>query len=377
MKHFAFVVCRFKSQFGAQLKTRFTSVSTVFAMSFVSLLPLASQTAQAADFPAPKEGAYVVKDFKFHTGEVMPELRMNYTTLGDPKNEAVLMLHGTTGSGTGLLNPAFGGELFGAGQALDATKYFVILPDSLGIGKSSKPSDGMKAAFPKYNYNDTVDAQYRLITEHFGIKRLRLVMGNSMGGMQTWVWGTRYPDMMEALAPMASQPTEMSSRNWIMRRLIIDSIKSDPEWNNGNYSKQPKSLQFASVFYNFATNGGNQAYAKAAPTAAAANRLLDSRLNGPFPGDANDILYQWDSSRDYNPSPNLEKLKAALLVINAADDERNPPETGIMDRELKRIPGAKYFLIPASENTAGHGTTGQAKFWNRQLAEFLAGVPRR
>ena len=377
MKHFAFVVCRFKSQFGAQFKTRFTSVSTVFAMSFVSLLPLATLTAQAADFPAPKEGAYVMKDFKFHTGEVMPELRMNYTTLGDAKNQAVLMLHGTTGSGTGLLNPVFGGELFGAGQALDATKYFVILPDSLGIGKSSKPSDGLKAAFPKYNYNDTVDAQYRLVTEHLGIKRLRLVMGNSMGGMQTWVWGTRYPDMMAALAPMASQPSEMSSRNWIMRRLIIDSIKNDPEWNNGNYSKQPRSLQFASVFYNFATNGGNQAYAKAAPTAAAANRLLDSRLSGPFPGDANDILYQWDSSRDYNPSPNLEKLKAALLVINAADDERNPPETGIMDRELKRIPGAKYFLIPASENTAGHGTTGQAKFWNQQLADFLATVPRQ
>ncbi len=339
-----------------------------------ALLALA---ANAADFPSPKEGVYVIKDFKFNTGEVMPELRVNYTTVGDPTGEPVLVLHGTTGSGSGMLNPAFGGELFGAGQPLDASKYFIIMPDSIGTGKSAKPSDGLKAAFPKYNYNDAVDAQYKLVTEHLGIKHLRLVIGNSMGGMQTWIWGTRYPQAMDALVPMASQPSDMASRNWMLRRLIVDSIRNDPEWQNGNYTQQPKSLQFASVFYNLATNGGSQALAKMAPTNEKANQLLDSRLNGPFPGDANNHLYQWDSSRDYNPSPLLEKISAAILVINSSDDERNPPETGIMDRELQRIKGARYYLIPGSDATAGHGTTAQAKFWKPQLQDLLQNAARR
>jgi homoserine O-acetyltransferase len=198
-----------------------------------------------------------------------------------------------------------------------------------------------------------------------------------MGGMQSWVWGTRYPDMMDAIMPMASQPTAMSSRNWMMRRLIVDSIRNDPEWMGGNYTKQPRSALFASVFYGVGTNGGNQALAKAAPTAVAANRLLDARLSAPYTGDANNHLYQWDSSRDYDPSPDLEKIRAAVLVVNSADDERNPPETGLMDAALKRIPGAKYQLIPGSPDTAGHGTTGQAKFYGKQLAEFLAGVPKK
>jgi homoserine O-acetyltransferase/O-succinyltransferase len=331
----------------------------------------------AADFPAPKEGSWVVKDFRFHTGETLPELRLNYTTVGNPSGEPVLVLHGTTGSGTGMLNPAFGGELFGAGQPLDASKYFIILPDAIGTGKSSKPSDGLRAAFPKYNYDDMVDAQYRLVTEHLGVKHLRLVIGNSMGGMQTWIWGTKYPGAMDVIVPMASQPTAMASRNWMLRRLIVDSIKNDPEWNNGNYTKQPKSLQFASVFYNLATNGGSQALAKMAPTNERANQVLDARLKGPFPGDANDHLYQWDSSSDYNPAPNLEKIQASVLVINSADDERNPPETGILERELKRIKGARYYLIPGSDATAGHGTTAQAKFWKDRLAELLLAAPRR
>ncbi len=353
------------------LVDKFVQAASVSAALLVAI----AATAQTS--PAPKEGAYTLKDFKFHTGEVMPELRMNYTTVGDPKGEPVLVMHGTTGSGTGMLNPAYGGQLFGAGQPFDATKYFIILPDSVGTGKSSKPSDGLKAAFPRYNYNDTVDAQYRLITEHFGIKRLRLVTGNSMGGMQTWVWGTRYPDMMDAIMPMASQPTAMSSRNWMMRRLIVDSIRNDPEWMGGNYAKQPRSAAVASVFYGVGTNGGNQALAKAAPTAAAANRLLDARLSAPYTGDANDHLYQWDSSRDYDPSPDLEKIRAAVLVVNSADDERNPPETGLMDAALKRIPGAKYHLIPGSADTAGHGTTGQARFYRDQLAELLRTAPKK
>jgi homoserine O-acetyltransferase/O-succinyltransferase len=331
----------------------------------------------AADFPALKEGSWVVHDFRFHTGETLPELRLNYTTVGEPTGEPVLVLHGTTGSGTSMLTPGFGGELFGPGQALDARRYYVILPDAIGTGKSSKPSDGLRAKFPQYNYDDMVDAQYRLVKEHLGVKHLRLVIGNSMGGMQTWIWGQRYPTFMDALVPMASLPTEMASRNWIMRRLIVDSIRNDPEWMDGNYSKQPKSVQFASVFYAFASNGGTQALYKAAPTREKADQLLNQRLSAPFSGDANDYLYQWDSSRDYNPSPGLEKIQAALLAINSADDERNPAELGLLQNEVKRVKNGRYVILPANENTAGHGTTGQlAKLWARQLADFLQSAPK-
>ncbi|HEX6723339.1 MAG TPA: alpha/beta fold hydrolase [Burkholderiaceae bacterium] len=331
----------------------------------------------AAEFPAPKQGSWIAKDFKFHTGEVMAELKLAYTTVGDPKGEPVLMLHGTTGSAASMLTPAFGGELYGAGQPLDATKYFIIIPDALGHGQSSKPSDGMRAKFPRYNYDDMVSAHHRLLTVHLGIKHVRLVMGNSMGGMHAWIWGATHPGFMDALVPMASQPTEMSSRNWMMRRLIIDSIRNDPDYNGGNYTAQPKSAQFASVFYGIGTNGGDLAYQKAAPTRDAADKLLDARLKAPFRADANDVLYQWDSSRDYNPAPKLERVEAHLLAINAADDERNPPETGVMERELKRVKNGKLFLIPAREATAGHGTTGSARHYAEAQREFLQGVPKR
>ena len=344
---------------------------------FCAGLCLLALAARAADYPDQKEGSWLVKDFRFHTGEVLPELRLNYTTLGAPSNEAVLILHGTTGSGSGMVSPAFAGELFGPGQVLDASRHYIILPDAIGTGKSSKPSDGLRAGFPKYNYDDMVRAQYRLLTEHLGIKHLRVIIGNSMGGMQTWIWGEKYPAFMDALVPMASQPTEMSSRNWMLRRLIIDTIKNDPEWLQGNYTKQPKSAQFASVFYNLASNGGNQALAKAAPTNAKANQLLDARLNGAFAGDANDHLYQWDSSHDYNPSAGLETIQAAVLAINSADDERNPPETGVMDREIRRVKNGRYYLVPSSDQTAGHGTTAQAKFWKQQLTEFLRAIPKQ
>jgi homoserine O-acetyltransferase len=339
-----------------------------------ALLALA---ANAAEFPAPKEGNFIAKDFRFHTGQVMPELRIHYVTVGNPGGEPVLMLHGTTGSAASMLTPAFAGELYGPGQPLDASRYFIIIPDAIGTGKSTKPSDGLHAKFPQYNYDDMVDAQYRLVKEGLGIKHLRLVMGNSMGGMQTWMWGVKHPDEMDALVPMASQPTEMSSRNWMLRRLIVDSIRNDPEWNNGEYTKQPRSAQFASVFFGIATSGGTLATYKAAPTRVQADKLLDSRLNAKFALDANDVLYQWASSADYNPSPGLERIQAALLVINAADDERNPPETGVMDRELKRVKNAKYYLIPASDKTAGHGTTGSAKWFKPQLAKFLRHAPHR
>jgi len=340
-------------------------------------LALASALAIAQGYPTQKEGSWIARDFRFHTGEVLPELRIHYTTLGEPTAEPVMILHGTTGSGSGLLSPGFGGELFGPGQPLDASKYYVILPDSIGHGKSSKPSDGMRAKFPRYNYEDMVLAQYRLLTEGMGIRHLRLILGNSMGRMEVWIWGVTYPEFMDALVPMASMPTEMSSRNWMMRRLITDSIRNDPEWMNGDYTKQPRSAQFASVFYGIATNGGSQAYFRVAPTRAKADALLDQRLKAPFRGDANDILYQWDSSRDYNPAPGLERIQAALLAINSADDERNPPELGVMERELKRVKSGRLYLIPASDQTAGHGTTGQAKWWKQELAAFLGTVPRR
>jgi homoserine O-acetyltransferase len=336
----------------------------------------AAGAAQAAEYPSPRQGEWVVRDFKFHTGQVLPELRLAYSTVGNPTGEPVLVLHGTTGSAASMLNPNFAGELFGPGQPLDASRYYVILPDSIGTGRSSKPSDALRTAFPRYNYDDMVDAQYRLVTEHLGIKRVRLVIGNSMGGMQTWIWAHKYPAMMDVAVPMASLPGPMSGRNWMMRRLIIDSIRNDPEWMNGQYTQQPRSLRFASVFYGLATNGGNQALFKQAPTRDKADALLDQRLNAPFNGDANDHLYQWESSRDYDPSPHLERIQATLMAINSADDERNPPELGLLDREIKRVKNGRVLLIPGSPDTAGHGTTGRALFWKSELATLLQATPR-
>ena len=276
-----------------------------------------------------------------------------------------MVLHGTTGSGASMMTPAFGGELYGPGQPLDAKRYFIILPDALGHGRSSKPSDGLRMKFPRYNYDDLVDASHRLVTEHLGVKRARLVIGNSMGGMETWIWAQKQPQFMDVAVPMASLPTEMASRNWILRRLIIDSIRRDP-----------KNAQFASVFFSFATSGGNQALFKQAPTREKADALLDARLKAPFSADPDDVLYQWDSSRDYNPSAGLEKIQATLLAINSADDERNPPETGVLEREIKRVRHGRVFLIPASPETAGHGTTGSAKWYRKELADLLQSAPK-
>ena len=331
----------------------------------------------AQGYPEPKDGVFIARDVRFASGDVLPEVKLAYRTIGDPKNEAVIVLHGTTGSSASMLTPAFAGQLFGPGQPLDATKYFIVLPDAIGHGKSSKPSDGLRAKFPRYNYEDMVALQHLVVTQGLGIKHARLIIGNSMGGMNVWGWGVTYPDFADALVPMAAQPTEMSSRNWMMRRLIIDSIKSDPDYNGGNYTTQPKSLRAANVFFAIATNGGTLAYQQMAPTRAAADKFLDERLAAPPPPDANDALYQWDSSRDYNPAPGLEKISAHLLAINSADDERNPPETGLMVEALKRVKNGKLLLIPASTETRGHGTTGNARFYVRELADFLQSLPHR
>jgi len=332
----------------------------------------------AADAPlATTESDWVARNFRFHTGEVLPELKLHYTTIGNRSGEPVLVLHGTASSGSAMLNPAFAGELFGPGQPLDASRYFIILPDAIGAGESAKPSDGLRAKFPRYNYDDMVLAQHRLVTEGLGIRHLRLVLGNSMGGMQTWLWGEKYPEFMDALVPMACQPTEMAGRNWMTRRMLVDSVRNDPDYKDGDYTTQPKAVRFASVFFGIVTIGGSQAYLKLAPNREAADRLVAQRMAAPFTADANDFVYQWDASRDYDASPALERISAPLLAINSADDERNPPELGIMERELKRVKDGRLFLIPASEETRGHGTTGMAKFWKQQLQEFLQTVPRR
>lgn len=353
------------------------TVSIPLLRAACAALVLIAAPAGAADYPAPKEATFVARDFRFHTGEVMPELRLHYRTVGEPSGEPVVVLHGTAGSSASMLTQNFAGELFGPGQPLDAGKYFIILPDAIGAGKSSKPSDGLRAKFPRYNYDDMVAAQHRLVTEGLGLRHVRLVIGNSMGGMHTWMWGAKYPEFMDALVPMASQPTEMSSRNWMMRRMIIDAVRNDPEWKNGDYTVQPQAFRVANVFFAIATNGGTLAYQKAAPTRERADRLLDQRLAELTKIDANDFLYQWDSSRDYDASPGLERIQAALLAINAADDERNPPETGVMERALKRVKNGRLFLIPASEATRGHATTGMAKFYREPLQELLQTAPRR
>jgi homoserine O-acetyltransferase len=349
-------------------------LSQAAVLAAASLLAAA---ALAADYPKPREGDVVLRDFRFHTGEVMPELKLHYATLGEPTGEPVLILHGTAGSAASMLTKDFAGELFGTGQPLDAAKYFVIMPDAIGAGKSAKPSDGLRARFPRYNYDDMVEAQHRLLFEGLGIRHVRVIVGNSMGGMQAWLWGERYPDFADALVPMASQPTAMASRNWMMRRLITDTIRNDPDWKGGEYTEQPKAIRVANVFFGLATSGGSLNYQKMAPTRVAADKVIDARLAQPFTADANDYLYQWDSSRDYDASPNLERITAPVLAINSADDERNPPESGIMERELKRLKNARLYLIPATAETRGHGTTGLPVFWKAELDSFLKTIPRR
>ena len=276
-----------------------------------------------------------------------------------------------------MLTPAFADELFGPGQPLDATKYYIVIPDALGHGNSAKPSDGLKTKFAQYDYADMVDAQYRLLSEGLGIRHVRLIIGNSMGGMDVWLWGEKYPDYVDALVPMASQPTAMSSRNWMLRRMMLETIRNDPDYNNGNYTTQPRFMKIASVFFGIATAGGTLNYQKLAPTREIADKLVDVRLAGPITADANDFLWQWGSSADYDAAPGLEKIEASVLAINAADDERNPPETGLMTQAVKRVKNGKLYLILASDETSGHLTTGNAKFYKKELQKLLEEAPRR
>ena len=334
--------------------------------------------AQPAAQLAVVEADFVIKDFRFTSGETLPELRIHYRTLGQPrKNEsgivsnAVLVMHGTGGSGAQFTGRNFAGELFGAGQLLDASRYFIILPDDIGHGRSSKPSDGLRAAFPRYGYVDMVEAEHRLVTDGLGINHLRLVMGTSMGGMHTWLWGSRYPDFMDALMPLASLPTQISGRNRAWRRIVIDAIRKDPDWKEGNYTTQPQSLRVAAQML-WLVSSNPILRQKQAPTLADADRVLDDYVAGYLKtGDANDILYALESSRDYDPGPGLEKITAPLVAVNSADDIINPPELEILEREIKRVPKGRAVVLPLSDRTTGHGTHTQAAIWKHHLEALL------
>ena len=343
----------------------------VFLLAFSSVL-------HAADYPAPTEGDFVARDFKFASGETLPELRVHYRTLGKPVNDdkgvvrnAVLIMHGTTGSGAQFIRPEFAGELFGKDQPLDATKFFIVLPDGIGHGKSSKPSDGLHARFPRYGYRDMVEAQFRLLADGLGINHARLVMGTSMGGMHTWLWGESHPDFMDALMPLASLPTQISGRNRAWRRMIIDAIRNDPDWKNGDYTAQPQSLRTAAEMLWFMSSNPVLRQ-KDAPTLAKTDEVLDKFVADIVKtNDANDVLYALEASRDYDPGPNLEKIRAPLLAINSADDLINPPELGILEREIKRVPHGRAIVIPLSDKTRGHGSHTIAALWKDQLEALL------
>src|SRR6476619_2122014 len=339
---------------------------------------LVASIASAADYPTPTEGDFTIRDFKFQSGETLPELRIHYRTLGKPEKNAegkttnaILIMHGTTGSGAQFIRPEFAGELFGKDQPLDATKFFIVLPDGIGHGKSSKPSDGMHAKFPRYGYLDMIEAQYRLLTEGLGVSHARLVMGTSMGGMHTWLWGELHPDFMDALMPLASLPTQISGRNRAWRRMVIDAIRNDPSWEGGEYKGQPASLRTAAEMLWFMSSNPILRQ-KDAPSLAKTDEVLDKFVEQIVKtDDANDVLYALEASHDYDPGPNLEKIQVQLLAIDSADDLINPPELGILEREMKRVPKGRAVVIPLSDKTRGHGSHTLASLWKDQLMQLL------
>jgi len=329
------------------------------------------------------QGDFLLKDFRFVSGESLPELRIHYRTFGTPRadahgvvHNAVLILHGTGGSGASLVRAEFAGELFAAGQPLDAAKYFIVLPDGIGHGHSSKPSDGLHARFPHYGYRDMVEAQYRLLTEGLHVSHARLVMGTSMGGMHTWLWGEEHPQFMDALMPLASLPTQISGRNRAWRRVIIDAIRNDPAWQGGEYSSEPPSLRTALEML-WLVSSNPVLRQDEAPTLARADQALDTYVNDQMKSaDANDLLYAVSASQDYDPGPALEKIEVPLIAVNSADDLINPPELKILEREIQRVPHGRAVVIPFSERTRGHGSHTVAVLWKRHLEELLKAPER-
>jgi homoserine O-acetyltransferase len=359
----------------------FPATTTVVAL----LLLIVADAATAQNVSAPAEGDFAVRAFVFANGEQIPELKIHYRTLGTLRRDAdgratnaVLVLHGTGGSGRQFQSAAFAGGLFGPGQLLDAATHYIILPDNLGHGGSTKPSDGLRAAFPTYGYTDLVRLQHRLVTEHLKVDRLRLVMGTSMGGMHTWMWGFMYPSLMDGLFPLASVPTQIAGRNRVMRKMISDSIRLDPDWKAGMYTSQPvRGLTGALNILLWMTSSPLQ-WQKQAPTREAADAFYAEQIKTRLAAtDANDMLYQFESSADYDPSPHLEKITAPLLAINSADDQVNPPELGLMERLLPRVRRGKHVLLPITDQTRGHGTHSLPSVWNEHLRAFLLSLPRR
>lgn len=325
---------------------------------------------------SPAEADFILENFRFRNGEQLSGLRQHYLTLGEPRHDAqgritnaVLLLHNTTGSSKSWLGPDLGGELFGPGQPLDIAEYFIVMPDAIGFGQSSKPSDGLRAKFPQYRYQDIVEAQYRLLTEHLNIARLRMILGLSMGGMLTWMWGEMHPGFMDALVPIASQPSAMSGRNWIQRRMQIESIRSDPGWNNGDYTEQPS--RYSLTPFGAMLIQSVERIQERAPTREAADALYREMVERARKGDANDRLYQLESSMDYDPAPDLERIAAPLLAINFADDELNPPQLGALERAMPRLRDGRMVLVPASPQSRGHNSASFAKQWVSHLAAFM------
>lgn len=334
--------------------------------------------ARAVDCSAPQAGDYVVKQFQFKSGESLPEIKLHYYTFGTPQKDssgrvrnAVLILHGTGGSGRQFLSPNFCGVLFGPGQLLDASKYFIILPDNIGHGASSKPSDGLHMRFPHYEYDDMIELQYRLLTQGLGVNHLRLVMGTSMGGMHSWLWAEQHPDFMDAAMPLASEPVEIAGRNRMFRRMIIDDIRTSPDWNNGEYREQPHGLQ-AALQVLLIMGSAPLRMQKELPTREQADNFLENFIASRSKAtDANDMLYYFDASRNYNPEPQLEKITAPLTAVNSADDTINPPELKILDKDIQRVKNGKYVLLPITDQTRGHGTHTWPAIWGEHLAELL------
>lgn len=345
----------------------------------LACLPAPADAANPA-LPAHAEGDFVLRDFRFRTGEVLPELKLHYATLGRPQRDAsgtvrnaVLVLHGTGGSSRQFLTPAFAAELFGPGQLLGAERHFIVIPDAIGHGASSKPSHGLRGRFPRYTYDDMVAAQHRLLTEGLGVDHLLLVIGTSMGGMHAWVWGETYPDFVDALVPLASVPTAIGGRNRVMRRMIIDAIRGDPAWKGGDYTEPPKLGLTAALHVLLLMGSSPLQWHTAAPTRDRADAFLAEQVTRRLATtDANDMLYAFEASRDYDPSPGVERIRARVLAVNSADDVVNPPELGLMEPLMARMPGARYVLLPTTAATRGHGTHSLPAVWKEHLATFLS-----
>lgn len=347
--------------------------ASIVLASVISLTPAAQEVAK------PAEGDYIAHDFKFKSGEMLPELKLHYATYGKPVRDAeghvtnaVMILHGTTGSGQQFVSPRFAGVLFGPGQLLDSSKYFIILPDGIGHGKSSKPSDGMHARFPHYDYDDMVAAQHLLLTQGLKVDHLRLVMGTSMGCMHSWVWLEKYPGFADAAMPLACLPVQIAGRNRMMRKMAIDSIRTDPGYNDGEYTKTPEGLRTA-LYALVVMSSSPLQMQKNYPTREQADKFLDDFITARMKStDANDFLYAFEASRNYDPSPGLDKITTPVMFVNSADDFINPPELGIAEREIKRVKNGKFVLLPITDDTRGHGTHTLPAIWKQYLAQLLA-----